>query len=64
MLSNWMSSHRALTFAVLSAGIWIFANYWYLRTDITRWRRLNKPHKWSVDMATKGSKGGKNKASH
>ncbi len=64
MFMIWVSAHRGAIFAVFGLGVWVLANYWYLRLDIKRWKRDNAPHRWSVDMATGRTEGSKTKASH
>ncbi len=59
----WLSAHRAIPLAATAAFTWIFANYWYLRRDIARWKRQRRPRAWSADLATKTGKGGRG-ASH
>jgi hypothetical protein len=55
----WIAAHRNYFLGLLSLFLWVFANYWYLRRDIARWRRERIPHGWSADLATKTSKGGR-----
>jgi len=54
----WLSAHRNLLLALVGFSLWMFANYWYLRRDIKKWRRNARGHSWTADMATKRSKGG------
>ncbi len=55
----WIREHRGLMLAAVAAFFWIFANWWYWRGDWARIRRENAPKTWSVDMASKTSKGGR-----
>jgi hypothetical protein len=55
----WISYHRGLLLAVNAGFFWVFANYWYYKRDIQRIMRERRPHKWSADMASKTSKGGR-----
>ena len=54
-----VSAHRWLVMGTFALSLWVLANYWYLRGDIRNYRRRRRPHNWSVDMATKSSKGGR-----
>ncbi len=54
-----ISAHRLLLMGLISLSLWVLANYWYLRGDIRNYRRDRRAHTWSVDMATKSSKGGR-----
>ncbi len=59
MFVIWMSVHRSAILAVTCLCLWLFADYWYLRFDIKKFFLARKPRKWSVDMATKTSEGGR-----
>ncbi len=54
----WVFEHQGLLLAGLGLVLWLFANYWYFRTDIARKRQDRLPHAWSADMAAKTGKGG------
>jgi hypothetical protein len=49
----WEETHRAWIMAVIGIGLWIAANYVYLRHDIRAYRRRRHAARWSVDLATR-----------
>ncbi len=55
----WASAHRALVIFIVGFSMWIAAYVWYFKGDWDTYWRDRRPHRWSVDMVTKTSKGGK-----
>ncbi len=59
LMERWITEHRFWLLGILALSFWVAANYWYFRRDIARIKRESAPHSWSVDMASKTTKGGR-----
>jgi hypothetical protein len=44
---------------VVGLSMWVAAYAWYFKGDWDVYWRERRPHKWSVDLATKTTKGGR-----
>ncbi len=55
----WGSAHQVLVILAIGVSMWAAAYIWYFKDDWNRFRRDRRPHKWSVDMATKTAVGGR-----
>ena len=55
----WASAYQVPVILGIGFSMWLAAYVWYFKDDWKRQLRDRKPHKWSVDMATKTAVGGR-----
>lgn len=55
----WVSYHRIAVIFCLGVSLWVIGFGRYFRPIVKGELRLGKPHKWSVDLATKQRRRGK-----
>jgi hypothetical protein len=58
-LMIWASAHRAMVILVIGLSMWVAAYAWYFKGDWDLYWRERRPHKWSVDLENKTTKGGR-----
>jgi hypothetical protein len=55
----WASEHSTIILLCAGLSLWVAAYYWYFKDEWANYVRSRKPHRWSVDMETKTSRGGR-----